>query len=72
MIDMNSRQAVTFHTNSFILSLLQLLLGQLQVEVELPLLLFKFGKLRNESTRFLQKIKDMSIDKIKDYLLLSE
>ena len=69
---MNSRQAVTFHTSSFILSFLQLLLGQLQVKVELPLLLLKFGELRNESTRFLQKVKDMSIDKIKDYLLPSE
>ena len=69
---MSSRQAVTFHTGNFILSLLQVLLGQLQVKVELPLLLLKFGELGNESTRFLQRVKDISIDKIKDYLLPSE
>ena len=69
---MNSREAVTFHTDNFILSLLQVLLSQFQVKVELPLLLLKFGELGNESTRFLQKVKDISIDKIKDYLLPSE
>ena len=69
---MSSRQAITFHTGNFILSLLQVLLGQFQVKVELPLLLPKFGELGNESTRFLQRVIDISIDKIKDYLLPSE
>ena len=69
---MSSRQAVTFHTGNFILSLLQVLLGQFQVKVELPLLLLKFGELGNESTRFLQRVEDISIDKIEDYLLPSE
>ena len=69
---MSSRHAVTFHTGNFVLSLLQVLLGQFQVKVELPLLLLKFGELGNESARFLQRVKDISIDKIKDYLLPSE
>ena len=69
---MRCRQAVTFHTNSFILSFLHFLLGQLQLKVELPLLLLNFGELGNDSTRFLQRVKDISIDKIKDYLLPSE
>ena len=50
----DSRQAVTFHTSNFILSLLQVFLGQLHVKVELPLLLLKFGELGNEGARFLQ------------------
>ena len=68
----DSRQVVTFHTSSFILSFLQILLGRLQVEVELPLLFLKFSKLGNKSTRLLQKAKDGSIDKIKGCLLPSE
>jgi hypothetical protein len=56
----NSRQVITSHGSRFILSLLQVLLGQLQVEIELDLFLLQFSKLGPELTRFLQSMNKTS------------
>ena len=45
---------VTSHNGCFVLGLLQILLGQLQIEVDLNLFPLQFSKLGPELTRFLQ------------------
>ena len=72
MVKTNSRQVITFHTSYFVLSLFHVLIGELQIKVELPLLFLVFGELGDKLTGFLQSAKDTSMDKIKDHLLPSE
>ena len=50
----------------------QVLIGQLQVKVELSLLFLEFGELGDKLTGFLQSAKDTSMNKIKDHSLSRE
>ena len=50
-------QVATFCTSYFVFSLFQILIGQLQVKVELSLLLLEIGKLGDKLARFLQSAK---------------
>ena len=72
MVKINSRQVISFRTSYFVLSLFQVLIGQLQIKVELPLLFLEFGELGDKLIGFLQSAKDTSMDKIKDHSLPSE
>ena len=55
-VQSHSRQVFTFHTSYFVLGLLQVLLGQVQVKIELDLLPLEFGKLGYELTGFLKSV----------------